>query len=347
MAQARMNYRRLGSTGLLVSELGLGTNTFGGKGEGFWEKLGALGQAEANKIVGRAFAAGINFIDTADMYGLGESEVIVGEAIRSLGCPRDEIVLATKIGAQFQRHVNGLGASRGHIMAAVDGSLKRLKLDHIDLLMMHFFDPATPLEETLGALDDCVRAGKVRYIGCSNYTGWQVVKAVETSRRMGVNAFAVVETHWSAATREIERELLPAARSEGVGMLIWGALLGGILSGKYADGAASSGRMAGIVPGTLNAEGLAKVVAILGEIGAKRRVAPASVALAWLLSHREVSSVLFGARTPEQVDENLRATELTLDAEEIAAIDAAAPPSRDHFMMVTRNSNLARLPYAR
>lgn len=345
MAQGSMNYRRLGSTGLLVSELSLGTNTFGGRGMPFWERLGALGQAEANAVVGRAFAAGVNFLDTADVYAGGESETIVGDAIRHLGCRRDEIVLATKIGGNVAGHPNGIGASRGHIMAALDASLKRLKLDHVDVLMMHFFDPATPLEETLRTLDDVVRAGKVRYIGCSNYAAWQVVKASETSRRLGLERFAIVESHWSAATREVERELVPALRSEGVGLLVWGALLGGVLTGKFAE-AGGSGRMAGGTPPSVNAQGVEQVVAVLRRIAGERGVLPGQVALAWLLTHKEVTSVLFGARNLEQVDQNLGAIGLELSAEDIAAIDEASPPSGDHFRLATRNSMLPRQPYA-
>lgn len=344
MADPQMKYRRLGHTGLLVSELSLGTNTFGGKGAGFWEKLGALGQDEANAIVARAFEAGVNFIDTADMYAGGESEQIVGEAIRHLGCTREEIVLATKIGNQMGQHVNGLGASRGHVIAAVDASLKRLKLDHIDVLMMHIFDPATPLEETLRALDDCVRAGKVRYIGCSNYTGWQLVKAAETSKRLGLEQFAICETHWSAATREVERELVPAARSEGVGLLIWGALLGGVLTGKYAEGG-GSGRMAG-AKATANEEALDRTVAVLREIAGKRGVLPGQVALAWLLAQREVTSVLFGARSVDQVDQNVAAVGLELSVEEIAAIAAASPVPQDQYLRASGTINKLRGPYA-
>jgi len=344
MSQVQMKYRRLGSTGLLVSELSLGTNTFGGRGHPMWERLGGLSQDDANAVVARAFESGINFFDTADIYGAGESEVAVGEAIRHLGCSRDEIVLATKLSGQVGQHPNGAGASRAHVLSAVDASLKRLRLDHVDVLMIHFFDPATPIEESLRALDDVVRAGKARYIGCSNFAGWQLATAQETARRLGLERFAIIESHWSAVTREIERELVPAARAHGVGMLIWGALLGGLLTGKFADGA--SGRMSGGPPPTVDAANLERVLSVLKEIASKRGVPASQVALAWLLTHREVTSVLFGARTPEQVDQNVGAVDLALAEDEIAAVAAAAPPSQDHFMQVMRPMLALRGPYA-
>ena len=346
MTQPQMKYRRLGSTGLLVSELSLGTNTFGGKGSPMWDTLGALGQDEANAIVATAFEAGINFIDTADGYAAGESEQIVGEAIRHLGCARDEIVVATKIGSKVADHPNGIGASRGHVIAALDASLRRLKLEHVDVLMMHMFDVATPLEETLRALDDCVRAGKVRYIGCSNYTGWQLVKGTETSARLGLERFALCETHWSAATREVERELVPAARAEGVGLLIWGALLGGVLTGKYAQGGrAAKGRMAG-AKATADQAALERTVAVLREVAERNGVLAGQVALAWVLARREVTSVLFGARTPEQVEQNLGAAALQLSPEDLAAIDATAALPHDPYLRPAVNINRIRGPYA-
>jgi len=207
-----MRYRRLGRTGLLVSELCLGTNTFGGSGPP-WDALGALDQPACNAVMRAAFDGGVNFLDTADIYGAGDSERRIGQGLRELGIDRSALVIASKVGGRTGSGINESGSSRAHLTRALDASLARLGTDYLDLLMLHFPDPATPLDETLSTLDDFVRAGRIRYIGCSNYPAWLTMQAVEISRAHAWARFAVQESHWSAATRDVERELVPMARA--------------------------------------------------------------------------------------------------------------------------------------
>jgi aryl-alcohol dehydrogenase-like predicted oxidoreductase len=343
-----MRYRRLGRTGMLVSELCLGTNTFGGGDKEMWRKIGGLDQAEAEAVMARAFEAGINFIDTADGYAAGESESRIGAALKNLAVERGDVVIATKFGMAMGPGPNRMGASRGHILRALDASLKRLRTDYVDLYMVHFFDPATPLEETLRTLDAQVRAGKIRHIGCSNFAAWQVMKALDISKAEGLERFEVIEAQWSAATRGLEREIVPMALDQGVGVLVWGALVGGLLSGKYArDGAgAGEGRTGGQVPPVLDRERVFDVVEALRTVADRHGATAAQVALAWLLRQRAVTSVLFGARNPEQVADNVKATELSLAQEDVALIDAAAEPVMDYGPWSVRGSPSARLPYA-
>jgi aryl-alcohol dehydrogenase-like predicted oxidoreductase len=342
-----MRYRRVGGTGLLVSELCLGTNTFGGGDSPMWRNLGGLDQAGADAIVARAVEAGINFIDTADMYAAGESEICVGQAIRNLGLNRDDVVIATKVGGRMGPGANSLGASRDHLTRAVETSLKRLQLDYLDIYMIHYFDPATPLEETLRTLDGLVKAGKVRHLGCSNFAAWQVMKALGISAREGLERFEVIEAQWSAATRGLEREIVPMAKDQGLGVMVWGALVGGLLSGKYTrdGGGAGEGRTGGQAPAVVDREQLFNVVDALRTVAERRGSTPAQVALAWLLHQPQTTSVLFGARKPEQVDDNVRAGEVSLDAEDMALIDAPGALVLDYGPWAVRGSSAARSAY--
>ena len=237
-----MRYQKLGHTGLFVSELCLGTMTFGGEG-GLWGKVGQLRQAEAEQLVGNALDAGINFIDTADVYSEGRSEEITGQALKNLKVPRENVVVATKVfGETGTAGVNSRGSSRYHIISSVKESLRRLQLDHIDLYQLHGFDPATPIEETLYALDNLVQHGHVRYIGVSNWAAWQIVKALGISERLGLARFASLQAYYTLAGRDLERELVPMMQSEGLGLMVWSPLAGGLLSGKYdRDGQSASG----------------------------------------------------------------------------------------------------------
>lgn len=211
-----MRYQKLGNTGLFVSRLCLGTMTFGGEG-GMWGKIGQLRQAEAEQLVGSALDAGINFIDTADVYSEGRSEMLTGQALKNLKVPRENVVVATKVfGETGTAGVNSRGSSRFHIMGSVKESLRRLQLDHIDLYQLHGFDPATPIEETLYALDNLVQQGHVRYIGVSNWAAWQIVKALGISARLGLSRFASLQAYYTIAGRDLERELIPMMQSEGV-----------------------------------------------------------------------------------------------------------------------------------
>ena len=227
-----MRNRPLGRTGLFVSELCLGTMTFGG-GEGMWAQIGNLQQSDAERLIGQALDAGINFIDTADMYSGGLAEQITGQALKNLKVPRESVVVATKVFGEMGPGPNMRGASRGHILDAVKASLKRLQLDHIDLYQVHAFDAATPIEETMRALDQLVRDGHVRYIGVSNWAAWQIVKAVGIAERLGLARLESLQAYYTIAGRDLEREIIPMLRSEGIGLLVWSPLAGGLLSGKF------------------------------------------------------------------------------------------------------------------
>jgi len=342
-----MRYKKLGRTGLLVSELCLGTNTFGGGDLPSWKALGGLDQKAANAVVEKAVAAGINFIDTADTYAEGQSEQRVGQAIRDLGLQRADVVIATKTAGRTGPAPNAIGASRGYLYTAVERCLHRLNTDYIDLYMIHHFDPATPLEETLRALDDLVRSGKVRYIGCSNFAAWQVMKSIGISERLNLARFEAVEWQWSAASRDIERELVPLALDQNMGIMVWGPLLGGLLSGKYSrDGSGEKGgRTGGNVPPVLNRDKVFDVVDALKAVASAHGVTAAQAAIAWLLHQKAATSVLFGATAAAQVEANVRASELKLSAEELKRIADVSPVGWDYGMWVVRRVQEDRLRY--
>jgi aryl-alcohol dehydrogenase-like predicted oxidoreductase len=324
-----MRYNRLGRTGLLVSELCLGTMTFGGS-DGMWANMGALGQAEAERLVGRSLDAGINFIDTADVYAAGESEQITGQALRNLKIRREDVVVATKVFGQTGPGVNSRGASRAHIMDAVKASLARLRLDHIDLYQIHGFDPETPIEETVQALDQLVRQGHVRYVGVSNWAAWQIVKALGIAERHGLARFESLQAYYSIAGRDLERELAPMMRSETVALLVWSPLAGGLLSGKYRTGQAASegARRVGFDFPPVDSARADRCLDAMGPIAAARSVSIAQIALAWLLHRKVVTSVIIGAKRAEQLDDNIAATRLALTVEELDRLDeASALPS--------------------
>ena len=328
-----MRYKRIGNTGLAVSELCLGTNTFGGADQEFWKTLGGLDQDKVNAIVARAHEAGINFIDTADTYSNGESEQRVGQAIQDLKLRRDELVIATKIGGRVGPAPNAAGSSRSHILAAVEGSLRRLKVEYLDICMLHYFDPATPLEESLRTLDRLVQDGKVRYLGCSNFAAWETMKALGICAREGLERFEVIESHWSIATRELEREIVPLARDQKLGLLVWGPLLGGLLTGKFSRdsaGGAGESRSVGQVPSVLNRDRLFDVIDTLRSVANSRGVSPGQIALAWLLHQPAVTSVLFGSRTVAQLSDNVRAAEIKLSAEDLQTLDQATALTPDY-----------------
>lgn len=316
-----MKYRLLGSTGLYVSEMCLGTMTFGS--DGFWKVMGSLDQAAVNELVRHAFDAGINFIDTANVYSLGQSELCVGQAIKALGLPREQLVIATKATGIMNELPNGRGQSRYHLMNELDASLKRLQLDHVDLYQLHGFDPLTPLEESLSTLNDMVRSGKVRYIGLCNLAAWQVMKALAISERNQWERFASVQAYYTLAGRDLERELLPLIRDQGLGLMVWSPLAGGLLSGKYGrDGRGPEGsrRNSFDFPVVDKARAFACVDA-MRPMAERRGVSVARIALAWLLAQPAVSSVIIGAKTVAQLDDNIAATMVELSAEEFAALD--------------------------
>ena len=316
-----MRYKTLGGTGLLVSEICLGTMTFGGRG--FWTAIGTLDQSVADGIVARALDAGVNFIDTADVYSEGLSEEITGRAIASSGRKRSDIVLATKAFGQTGPGPNDRSASRGHIMDAVKASLKRLGTDYIDLYQIHGFDRITPIEETVRALDDLVRQGHVRYVGVSNWAAWQIAKALGISERLGLSRFQSVQSYYTIVGRDLERELVPMMNSEGLGLMVWSPLAAGYLSGKYRDGDKEGRRATRAFPPVDEARG-DKILDALDPIAKAHGVSVAQIAIAWLLHQPHVTSVILGAKRKDQLDDNLAATKVVLSADELATLDTVS-----------------------
>ena len=316
-----MRYRLLGRTGLYVSELCLGTMTYGGKG--FWEVMGGLQQEAVNAQVKYAFDAGINFIDTANVYSLGESEKLLGQAIRTLGLPRDELVIATKATGIMNELPNGRGQSRHHLMNEVDASLKRLQLDHIDLYQLHGFDPLTPLEESLSTLNDLVRSGKVRTIGLCNMAAWQVMKALSISDKRNWARFESVQAYYTIAGRDLEREIVPLLADQQLGLLVWSPLAGGLLTGKYRpdDKGPAGARRASYDFPVVDKPRAFRCVETMRPIAERLQVSVAQVALAWLLAKPHVTSVIIGARTMDQLKDNIAACSVSLTAEDMAALD--------------------------
>ena len=323
-----MRYTPLGRTGLFVSELCLGTMTFGG-GSGIWAQIGNLQQAEAERLVGQALDGGINFIDTADIYAAGLSEEITGRALKNLRVPRENVVVATKVFGEMGPGPNMRGATRKHILEGIKASLARLQLDHVDLYQIHGFDAATPIEETVRALDTLVQHGHVRYVGVSNWAAWQIVKALGIAERLGLARFESLQAYYTVAGRDLERELLPMLRSEGLGLLVWSPLAGGLLSGKYGrdrpvpEGEAGSRRTSFDFP-PVDRERAWACVDVMRPMAEARGVSVAQIALAWLLHQPQVSSVIIGAKRPDQLADNLAATQVVLDADELARIDEAS-----------------------
>ncbi len=322
-----MNYRYLGTTGIKVSELCFGTMTFGGKG-GF-KPIGEVGQDEANHLVNLCFEAGINFFDTADIYSEGVSEEILGKA---LGARRKEIILATKVRGKMSDNINDLGLSRHHIIEGCNASLKRLGTDYIDLYQVHSYDPKTPLEETLRALDDLVREGKVRYIGCSNFSAWQLMKALAISEKLLLERFVTLQAYYSLVSRELELELVPLSLDQGLGIIPWSPLAGGILSGKYRRGTPwpSNTRMTNSQHRFLpfDDEHAYTIIDTLENISRSHNASVAQTAINYLLRKPGVASVIIGARTTEQLQDNLRTTDWVLTAEEVRRLDELTKPPK-------------------
>jgi aryl-alcohol dehydrogenase-like predicted oxidoreductase len=330
-----MRYNLLGKTGLYVSELCLGTMTFGGKG--FWEAMGALGATDAEALVGASLDAGVNFIDTANIYSEGDSEKLLRAALASLARPRDRLIIATKVRGRVGPGPNDVGLSRSHILASIDGSLRRLKLDFVDLYQIHGVDLETPIEETLRALDDVVRAGKVRYVGFCNLPAWLAMKALAYSEARGFARFVSAQMYYSIAGRDIEREIVPLAKDQGLAILPWSPLAGGLLSGKFdldKPGPAGARRTTFDFPPVDRTRAVA-VLAELRTVAAAVGVSAARVALAWMLTRPFVTSIIIGAKTREQLADNLAASDLQLSAEQVAQLDAASalPPEYPGWMV--------------
>ena len=320
-----MRNKPLGRTGLFVSELCLGTMTFGGS-TGIWHQIGDLNQADAERLIGQAIDAGINFIDTADVYAGGASEQITGQALKNLKVPRENVVVATKVFGDTGPGPNARGASRGHILDCVKASLQRLQLDHIDLYQIHGFDNATPIEETMRALDQLVRHGHVRYVGVSNWAAWQIVKALGIAEKLGLSRFESLQAYYTVAGRDLERELIPMLASEGLGLMVWSPLAGGLLSGKYGrDQQAEEGsRRTQFDFPPVDRPRAFDCVDAMRPIAQAHGVSVAQIALAWLLYQPQVTSVIIGAKRPDQLTDNLAATQVVLSADELSTLDAAS-----------------------
>lgn len=337
-----MQYRTLGHTGLLVSRLCLGTMTFS-NGEGVYQHIGNVGQKEADELVRTAFEAGVNFFDTADVYSAGASEATLGQSFRNLGLARSDVVLATKVYSRMGPGRNDVGASRGHIMDAVEASLRRLQTDHIDLYQVHANDTITPIDETLRALDDLVTQGKVRYVGVSNWQAWKIARAIGVSAEKGLARFETVQAYYSLAGRDLEREIAPLLEAEKMGLMVWSPLAGGLLSGKFSrdNQKPADSRRSGFDFPIVDKERAWSIIDVLAPIARRHQVSPARVALAWLLSREVVTSVIMGARRIDQLQDNLGAIDLQLDQEEVLALDevSALPPEYPGWMLATQSAD--------
>ena len=341
-----MKYKTLGDSGLLVSTLCLGTMTFNG-GEGFWKAIGTVDQAGADEIIKASTEAGmrckifrgarINFFDTADVYSEGESEKTLGQSLKNLNIARKDVVLATKVYGRVGPGRNDVGASRGHIMDAVEASLRRLQTDHIDLYQIHANDSITPVEETLRALDTLVTHGKVRYIGCSNWQAWKIAKALGISEFKNLARFDTLQAYYSIAGRDLERELVPFLESEKTGLLVWSPLAGGLLSGKFSreNQKPEGSRRSEFDFPIVDKERTWKILEAMAPIAKARDCSPARISLAWLLTKPVVTSVIIGAKHLDQLQDNLAAVEIELTEEEILLLDevSALPPEYPGWMI--------------
>jgi aryl-alcohol dehydrogenase-like predicted oxidoreductase len=313
-----MKYRVLADTGVFVSELCLGAMTFGGRGQ-IWQTIGGLDQTAVDAIVHRALDCGINFIDTANVYSGGESEAMVGKALVGR---RQDVVLATKVRGRMGAGPNQVGLSRLHIVEAAEASLKRLGTDYIDLYQIHRSDPLTGIDDTLRALDDLVRAGKVRYIGCSNLAAWYLMKALAVSRERGLERFRSSQSYYSLLGRELERETIPLVKDQGLGLLVWSPLAGGFLSGKFTrNGGDEAARRAKFDFPPVNRDKAFGILDALTTIAHAHSATVPQVALAWVLANDAVTSVIIGARKLEQLDDNLKSVEVTLTADDLKALN--------------------------
>ena len=343
-----MKYKKLGRTGLFVSEICLGTMTFGGRGE-LWPIIGQLDQTAANELLRLAIDAGVNFVDTADVYSEGESERILGRAIKDLGVARRDVIIATKVRGRMGAGPNAVGLSRGHILDAVKASLERLGTDYIDLYQIHGADLVTPLDETLRALDDVVRAGHVRYIGCSNLMAWQIMKALGLSAAEGWARFETVQAYYSIAGRDIEREIVPLMATEELGLMVWSPLAGGLLSGKFRRDFAgpNDARRTRFDFPPVEREHAYDVVDAIRPIAERHGVSVARAALAWLLHQKSVMSVIVGAKTPGQLGDNIAAAELALSDDDLAALDKTSALAPEYPGWMLDRQNTGRVPQPR
>jgi len=337
-----MEYKTLGNTGLLVSQLCLGTMTFGGN-SGIWEAIGNLDQAGSDELIKASIDAGINFIDTADIYAEGRSELLLGQSLKNLGLQRSDVVIATKVAGRSGPGRNSVGASRGHILDSVEGSLRRLQTDYIDLYQIHTNDSVTPVEETLQALDILVRHGKVRYIGCSNWQAWKIAKALGISELKNFARFDTLQAYYSIAGRDLEREIVPLLEAEGTGLLVWSPLAGGLLSGKFSreNQRPENSRRAEFDFPLVDKERTWKILDAIAPIAKAHNCSAARISLAWLLTRSFVTSVIIGAKRMDQLQDNIAAVEVELSDDEIKVLDevSALPPEYPGWMVEFQGSD--------
>lgn len=338
-----MKYKLLASTGLYVSELCCGTMTFGGAG--FWGAVGKMQQDDVNAMVNRCLDAGINFFDTANVYSDGQSEELLG---RALGAKRKEVIVATKVSGRMGPGPNNIGLSRVHIMNEVHASLKRLNTDYIDLYQIHGIDPMTDMEVVLRTLDDLVRKGLVRYIGCSNLAAWQLMKFLGISRWKDMEAFVSLQALYTIANRDIEREIIPLLHDQKMGLMVWSPLAGGFLSGKYTreqKGETGARRTLFDFP-LIDKERAYNIIDAMAKISGSRGVSVSQVALAWLLHQPAVTSVIIGAKKMEQLEDNIQAVKLALSTEEMNELNtvSAPPPEYPGWMQEFTRKTSGRVP---
>jgi aryl-alcohol dehydrogenase-like predicted oxidoreductase len=333
-----MQYQQLGNTGVFVSRLCLGAMTFGGSGSIF-EAIGGLEQAAVDQLVNRSLDAGVNFFDTANVYSGGQSETMLGHA---LGARRKDVVVASKAFGRTGQGPNEVGLSRLHILQAAEASLRRMATDYIDLYQIHGFDSVTPLEETLSALDDLVRQGKVRYIGCSNLAAWQIVKAMGISALRHLEKFVTLQAYYSLAGRDLEREIVPMLVDQKLGLLVWSPLAGGFLSGKFTrEGANAEGRRSKFTFPPVDPDKGYAAIDAMRAVAERRNATVAQVALAWLLHQPVVTSVIIGAKTETQLKDNLGAVDVKLTAEDLEQLDLASrlTPEYPEWMFAVQGSD--------
>ncbi|WP_025762461.1 aldo/keto reductase [Dyadobacter tibetensis] len=339
-----MEYKFLGNTGVLVSELCFGTMTFGG--DGYWEAIGKLQQQDATNLVKLAWDHGINFYDTANIYSYGQSEIMLGRALKDLGVSRNEVIIASKARGRMSAGPNRIGLSRLHLMDSVNESLKRLETEHIDLFYIHGVDAYTSLEETMRGLEDIVRSGKVRYLGISNHAAWQIMKANGIAEKNGWTKFVACQHYYSIGGRDLERELIPMMTDQNLALMPWSPLAGGFLSGKYTRGTASSGdnRRDQFDFPPVNKERAYDIVEVMEPIAEAHGVSVARVALAWVLHQKPVTSLIIGAKRPDQLLDNIAATELKLSAEDLEILDKVSALETEYPTWMFARQGRDRLP---
>ena len=317
-----MKYKILGNTGLKVSELCLGTMTFGG-GNGMWQAIGSLQQKEVDDLIKTSVDAGINFIDTANVYSEGISEMMTGKSIKNLGLKREDLVVATKVRGKMSDNPNGTGLSRKHILHQIDESLKRLNIDYIDLYQIHGYDELTTLEEIIDTMDTLMKSGKVRYIGCSNLTSWQIMKANSYSLYNRLAKFVSLQAYYTIAGRDLEREIIPMLKDQNMGLMVWSPLAGGFLSGKFTrkNTSDTNARRVNFDFPPINKEKAFDIIDVLEPMAKEKNCSVAQLALAWLLNNPTVTSVIIGAKKTNQLEDNLKSIDITFTQTELQKLD--------------------------